>query len=116
MTSLRAAEELELAVREMRHELNLLQITQESAHFDGIRSNREEADRWFRQVTQLATMPEEMVAVQKIRTGLDDFDRQLRALEEAWPDRLSGELFAELDETYPDRAGYRPLPSILRSQ
>lgn len=78
VASIRAAEELEIVVRETRYELNQFLLTGHREHLDNVASLREPTQDWLTAAERLATTTEEQRLIQLIQSGyrqfLDDFD------------------------------------------
>lgn len=78
VSSIRAAEELELHVRETRYELDRFLLSGERIHLENALHQEAESLRWLREAEQLATTPEEQSHITQVRHGIDTFSVALR--------------------------------------
>lgn len=80
VSSIRAAEEMEIVVREMRHELDRFLLTRDQAHLARTLEMDRDVMTWVGQAGNLAVSERERSLVAEIQRGLDDFFMQLRQL------------------------------------
>ncbi|TWU20280.1 Sensor protein ZraS [Novipirellula galeiformis] len=80
VASIRAAEELELLVHEMRHELGMFSLTHEPAHLDVAVEQERDVNQWLSQATALSATTEERTVLAELRGGLQDYFIQLHQL------------------------------------
>jgi signal transduction histidine kinase len=80
VANIRAAEELELIVREMRHDLDRYLLTGDREHLlDAVRKQAE-ASEWLSKAEKLSASAEENAFVVRLRTSLDEYFVQLHQL------------------------------------
>ncbi|QDV26681.1 sensor histidine kinase [Aureliella helgolandensis] len=82
VNSIRAAERLEMIVREMRHELDRFLRTEELAHLQHARNERPQLDEWLRQSQGLSLSEKEKRIVQETQRGLSTFFAELDRIAE----------------------------------
>jgi two-component system, NtrC family, sensor histidine kinase HydH len=75
--SIRAAEELELLVREMRSELNGFLLTNDFEHVTNAMESREQVERWLELAVQRAISAPEKAYVARVAAGLNQFFAEL---------------------------------------
>lgn len=80
VASIRAAEELELIVREMRHELDRYLLTEDRQHLVLAAAKQDETSVWVAQAVDLSVTQEEKDLVAEIQVGLDEYFSQLHQL------------------------------------
>ena len=73
VTSIRAAEELAIGIRDIRTELHLYLITKRSDHIDSVGSMRRETDRWLAETERTAVAPRGAELVGRVKRGYDRF-------------------------------------------
>lgn len=73
VSSIRAAEELEIVIRETRYRLNQFLLTGDPNHLEGAAALRESTEQWIAEAGKLATMPDEKQLVEQVRTGYQHF-------------------------------------------
>lgn len=73
VSSIRAAEELELIIRETRYRLNQYLLTGDSAHLKEAVALRESTEQWIEEAHRLSSMPEEVELIEQIRVGYQRF-------------------------------------------
>lgn len=78
VASIRAAEELEIATRETRSQLNQYLLTGSRDYLDRVPAVREEADLWLAEAARLATTAQEQIWIAKITAGHQEFDREFQ--------------------------------------
>jgi len=71
--SMRAAEELEIGLREIRTQMNQYLLTGNRASMDAIPALRVETDRWLREAERFATTPHEQQLMASMKRGYDHF-------------------------------------------
>lgn len=80
VASVRAAEELEIGIREVQARLSDYLITRERTHLEAIPNLRRGIDRWLNRAEVLAlTLPEQELT-ERIRQGCDHFFREFESL------------------------------------
>jgi signal transduction histidine kinase len=79
--SMRAAEELVIALRDVRHELHLYLITKERRHLDAVPKLRHETDRWLKEAEQTAVTENGHDLIGRVRKGYDRFFADFQELE-----------------------------------
>lgn len=77
VASIRAAEEIELIIREMRHELEQFRLTQDHSRLEEALEKKQDLDSWVDQAHALSRSDSEKAFVGEIRRGLDQFFRHL---------------------------------------
>ncbi|MGE0755851.1 MAG: ATP-binding protein [Pirellulaceae bacterium] len=87
VTSIRAAEELTLALRELRTRINQFLLTRNRSNLESIDELRLESDRWLAEAERLGKTPRETELMHAVREGYEAFvqqhERTLRAGTEA---------------------------------
>jgi len=78
VSSIRAAEEIEMVVREMRHELDRFLLTRDRDHLVSPLEKKQDVEAWLEQASLLSVSEGEAALVAKIRRGLDEFFAELR--------------------------------------
>lgn len=73
VSSIRAAEELEIVIRETRYRLNQFLLTGDPSHLEAAAALRESTEQWIAEAGRLATMPDEQQLVEQVRTGYQHF-------------------------------------------
>jgi signal transduction histidine kinase len=79
-TSMRAAEELVIALRDVRHELHLFLITKDRWHLDIIPHLREKTDVWLQEAEQTAVTEKGQELMSRVRNGYDRFFADFQTL------------------------------------
>jgi two-component system sensor histidine kinase HydH len=69
--SMRAAEELVIALRDMRHELHLFLITKKRSHLDALPYR--EIDKWLKEAERMAVTEKGQQLIGRVRKGYDRF-------------------------------------------
>jgi signal transduction histidine kinase len=82
VSSIRTAEEMEMVVREMRHELNRFLLTQDRGHLVRVLEKQPEMEVWLEQARVLSMLEREGALVAEMRRDLDKFYARLRQLVE----------------------------------
>tara|TARA_R110002072_G_scaffold302970_1_gene490479 strand:- start:13237 stop:14685 length:1449 start_codon:yes stop_codon:yes gene_type:complete len=82
VSSIRAAEELELIIRETRYRLNQYLLTGDSAHLKEAVGLRESTEQWIDEAHRLSSMPEEVELIEQVRSGYQRFLREGERLAE----------------------------------
>jgi signal transduction histidine kinase len=79
VSSIRAAEELEIGLREIRNEIHQFLLTGDRRHLDAVPVRRLETDRWLNEARRLATTSHEQELMAAVGNGyarfLDQFQR-----------------------------------------
>ncbi|MHB1422023.1 MAG: sensor histidine kinase [Gemmataceae bacterium] len=78
--SMRASEELVIALRDMRHELHLFLITKRPHHLDNIPRLREETDFWLRVAEETAVTESEQDCIERVQKGYEHFFLEFQRL------------------------------------
>jgi two-component system sensor histidine kinase HydH len=78
--SMRAAEELVIALRDVRHELHLFLITKERWHLGEIPLLRRKTDKWLQEAEQTAMTEGGQELIGRVRNGYDRFFTDFDAL------------------------------------
>jgi signal transduction histidine kinase len=73
LRSMRAAEEVEIAFREIGRQLNLFLLNNEQAHLDEIARLRRDTDSWFQECERKAVEPREKELMGRARRGYGPF-------------------------------------------
>jgi two-component system, NtrC family, sensor histidine kinase HydH len=82
VSSIRAAEELELVIRETRYRLNQYLLTGDPAHLKEAAALRESTEQWIDEAHRLASMPEEEQLAEQLRDGFRRFLQESERLAE----------------------------------
>lgn len=82
VSSIRAAEELEMVVQEMRHELDRFLLTDDHGHLAGTLEKERDVKAWLEQARALSVSEREEALVAEIRRGLDEFFARLRHVDD----------------------------------
>src|SRR5687767_2311968 len=77
VSSMRAAEELEIAVRELRTRVLHFQLSGDRAHLHTVHRLRPEIDRWLAEAIRWAVTPHEQKLMRRVRSGLAEFFAEL---------------------------------------
>ncbi|HZV07382.1 MAG TPA: ATP-binding protein [Gemmataceae bacterium] len=85
--SMRAAEELVIALRDVRHELHLFLITERRGHLDEVPHLRRKADRWLEETERTAVTAGEQELTRLVRAGYERFFTEFQSLLEDPPDQ-----------------------------
>ncbi len=80
VASIRAAEGMELIVREMRHELDRFLLTQEVSHLDQALDKKADLKVWQDKAQAIASSENETALLSEIDSGLNAFFPQLRTI------------------------------------
>jgi two-component system sensor histidine kinase HydH len=78
--SMRAAEELVIWLRDVRHELHLFLITKERWHLDEVPQLRRKTDEWLSEAEQTAMTEKGHELIGRVRQGYDRFFADFQAL------------------------------------
>ncbi len=73
VASIRAAEELEIVIRETRYRLNQFLLTGDSNHIQDAVALRESTEQWIAEADRLASLPDEQELINQVRTGYRHF-------------------------------------------
>jgi signal transduction histidine kinase len=87
VASMRAAEELEIGLREVRNHLDRFLLTKNREHLERVAFLRGETDHWLNEADRLATTAQETAQMQQVREGYEHFFREL--------DQMSAEGFSQ---------------------
>ncbi|WP_442509951.1 sensor histidine kinase [Novipirellula sp. SH528] len=98
VASIRAAEELELIVREMRHELDRYLLTKDREYLLLAIQNQDAANEWINRADGLAGGDDEKALVAVIRSGIDNYFAQLHQLVDDPDSQISSERVEALEE------------------
>ncbi|QEG24917.1 sensor histidine kinase [Mariniblastus fucicola] len=98
VASIRAAEELEMIVREMRYELDRYLLTENRIHLSQALRNQKDANRWLEQATELSRSGKEQRLVGDIKRGLDEYFVQLHQLVDDPNAQFSAEAVERLED------------------
>jgi signal transduction histidine kinase len=85
-SSVRAAEELEIYVREIRTQLDRYLLTQKKEYLDDIPAFHEQTDRWLTEAERWSTTDQERRLTARARQGHDRFYKDLRRIARETPD------------------------------
>jgi signal transduction histidine kinase len=77
---MRAAEELVIALRDVRHELHLFLITKDRWHLDIIPHLRQKTDEWLKEAEETAMPEKGQELIGRVRKGYDRFFTDFQAL------------------------------------
>lgn len=80
VTSIRAAEELELQIREVRTEVNRFLLTTDPTHLDRALLLRSDVEKWLDAATRVATTEQEQRLVFELDRDISQFFQQLESL------------------------------------
>ncbi len=78
--SMRAAEELEIGLRQIRAELVQFLLTGDQAYLDAIPSLRKGTDRWIEEAERVGTTPQEREWMEQARAGYVTFLKEIEEL------------------------------------
>tara|TARA_R110002073_G_scaffold60209_1_gene151164 strand:- start:12871 stop:14397 length:1527 start_codon:yes stop_codon:yes gene_type:complete len=98
VASIRAAEELELIVREMRHGLDRYLLTKDREYLLLAIQNQDAANEWINRADGLAGGDDEKALVAVIRSGIDNYFSQLHQLVDDPDTQISSERVEALEE------------------
>src|SRR5579875_3144222 len=79
--SMRAAEELVIALRDMRHELHLFLITKKRSHLDALPYR--EIDKWLKEAERMAVTEKGQQLIGRVRKGYDRFFTDFQTLRDS---------------------------------
>ena len=82
VSSIRAAEEMEMVVQEMRHELDRFLLTDDRGHLAGALEKERDVEAWLEQARMLSVSGREEDLVAEMRHGLDKFFARLRHVDD----------------------------------
>jgi signal transduction histidine kinase len=99
VASIRAAEEMEIVVREMRHELDRFLFTHDRERLVRALEMEQNVMAWLEQTQHLAVSEREKTLVAETQRGLEEFFIQLRSLD---TDRLSADVTATVERLIND--------------
>tara|TARA_R110002049_G_scaffold72490_7_gene187484 strand:- start:28720 stop:30255 length:1536 start_codon:yes stop_codon:yes gene_type:complete len=97
VASIRAAEELELIVREMRHELDRYLLTKDRGRLVRTAQDQEAATEWISKAEALSGSDEEKSLLADIRSGIDEYFVSLHQLVDDPEIQISSERVEELE-------------------
>ncbi len=80
VSSLRAAEEITMIVREIRHELDRFLVGGERGHLASALGSQRDVEAWLERAAQLSVTERDASLVTRIASGLDELFAQLRHL------------------------------------
>jgi signal transduction histidine kinase len=78
--SMRAAEELVIALRDVRHELHLFQIDKRRRHLDNIPHLRQKSDYWLKVTERTAVTAQEQELIGRVQDGYERFFTEFESL------------------------------------
>ncbi len=82
VASIRAAEELEISVREIRSVVSSFLLTGDMNHLNALPSLRKDAEQWFGEAERASISPEEKRLIRSIQEGLQHLYREIDELPE----------------------------------
>lgn len=82
VASMRAAEELEIGLRDVRIQLDRFLLTRDRRYLDRVPSLREDTAQWLGEAERLATTPQEIGQMDRVRQGYEHFFRELDSISE----------------------------------
>jgi CHASE3 domain sensor protein len=85
VSSMRAAEELEIGIREMRHRLQRFLVTRDADQLAALPELRHQIDRWLQEAERVATTEREQVWMRQCRHGYERLLAELQPLAVATP-------------------------------
>ena len=80
VASIRAAEELEITIRETRFRLNQFLLTGDQSHLSEVRKLRLQTDRWMNEAERFAVTEEEQGLIRQAKAGYEHLVRELDKL------------------------------------
>ena len=98
VASIRAAEELELIVREMRHELDRFLLTMDRDFLVHAVEKQKEVNEWLAKAQQLSASVEEKKFVADLESSLDGYFKQLHQLVDDPTTGISSETVDNIEE------------------
>lgn len=98
VASIRAAEELEIGMREIRTRVNQFLLTGDRQQLSVIPELRQSTDRWLAEASRLATTAREQQLMGKVQEGYRRFFQQFDELPHSLADETSHELRELVDE------------------
>ena len=81
VASIRAAEELEIAFRETRYQLNQYLLTEDRSFLQKVPDLQVEAGRWLQEAERLATTEKEQKLIEQIKLGYQEFQDEYSVVE-----------------------------------
>jgi signal transduction histidine kinase len=91
VSSIRAAEELAIGLREIRNQINQFLLSGDRRHLDAVPALRLETDRWLKEARRLATTHREQQSMTAVEHGYAQFLVQFQRFHNAEPDPESQE-------------------------
>ncbi len=73
VSSIRAAEELEIGLREIRTHINQFLLTGDRQHLAAVPAQRQQTDRWLHEAVQRATTAREQALMAAVQRGYQRF-------------------------------------------
>ncbi|HXG13189.1 MAG TPA: ATP-binding protein [Gemmataceae bacterium] len=101
VASMRAAEELEIGLREVRNQLDRFLLTRDRKYLERAFALRQETDHWLEEAERLATTPQEARMMAAVKQGYEHLFQELdhisqQASAEGLPPERMGELIDEV--------------------
>jgi signal transduction histidine kinase len=85
VSSVRAAEEVEIGIREVQAQLHHFLLTGDRRHLEAVPTLRQETDRWLSEAERLAKTPREETLITQVRQGYDRFFEEFHRLSHQIP-------------------------------
>ncbi len=98
VASIRAAEELEMIVRDMRHDLDRYLLTNDREHLAHAVQRRSEASQWLAKAEKLSASDQESAFVADLKQGIGEYFVQLHQLVHDPPAKISSTVVEALEE------------------
>ncbi len=96
--SVRAAEEVEIGIRQVQAQLHHFLITGDRKHLETVPALRQETDRWLAEAQRLAVTPHEREQIAQVRTGYDRCFEEFERLSHLGPGASTPQELRELVE------------------
>lgn len=99
VASLRAAEEYEIGLREIRNQLDLFLLTGDACHLAAVPELRREIEHWLAEADRVATTETEQRQMAKVRAGHEHFFREYdRLSRQVQPAELAPQIHALIND------------------
>jgi len=113
VSSILAAEQLVIVIREIRTRLNQFLLTGEERHLDRVPSLRGEADNWLGEARRLSTDEQEFGLLDQVAAGLQEFDRDFSGMQGIAAEAEKSEAVKQIASRVVTRATLHPAQSFL---
>jgi len=113
VSSILAAEQLVIVIREMRTRLNQYLLTGQPRNLNLLPSLRSDADNWLAEARRLSTDSQEFAFLDQVAIGLQEFDREFLKIQQTSPGEEKNNAVSRLASRVVSRVALRPAQSFL---